>query len=255
MAQTIESLQHHFQELSRERDLLVYEYLGQGLGHNEDGDKDNFSKISMELHSNDFHQISKTIFTDCEQFDVVGFSLGARIILATIAAFPLMIRKAHLTGISDKRDEFGKIILTSWKDLLRPMNNDGTDDLRPFAWSIVLATYSKDFISTMGMEKIYNWIDFICKNNTKSGLYTLLTKCDRDPIEYAASIRLKSQTIGQIVIGSQDLIAPSIGAQNLNDAIGWKNPVKIYSEAGHAVLNESSAREWRNDVIEFLYKK
>lgn len=252
MAQTIESLQHHFQEFSRERDLLVYEYLGQGLSNIEDGDnKEDYSNLSMEMHSDDFKQISNTIFPCCKNLDVVAFSLGARIIVSTISAYPHLIRKAHLTGISDKRDEFGKIILSSWRDLLRPIDTNDHNDLRPFAWSIILATYSNDFISTMGVEKIHTWVDFICKTNTRSGLYALLTKCDRDPIEYSTSIRLNSQTIGQIAVGNLDKIAPYMGAEKLNNFIGWTNPVKVY-EAGHAVLNENSAREWRQDVLNFL---
>ena len=253
MAQTIEGLQHHFQDFSRERDLLVYEYLGQGLGATDDKDKTDYSNVSMELHSHDFKQISNTIFPDCEQMDVVAFSLGARIIVSTIATYPHIIRKAHLTGIADKRDEFGKIILASWRDLLRPTIDDyDCQDIRPFAWSIIFATYSNNFISTMGVDKISTWIDFICKTNTRSGLYSLLTKCDSDPIEYAASIRSQSQTIGQIAIGRHDKIAPYTGAQKLNDALGWINPVKMYDQSGHAVLNESSTQEWRNDVIQFL---
>jgi pimeloyl-ACP methyl ester carboxylesterase len=252
MAQTIESLQHHFQEFSRERDLLVYEYLGQGFSNIEDGENsEDYSNLSMELHSDDFKQISNALFPYCKKFDVVAFSLGARIIVSTIASYPHLIRKAHLTGISDKRDEFGKIILASWRDLLHPIDTNDHNDLLPFAWSIILATYSNDFISKMGVEKTQTWVDFICKNNTRSGLYSLLTKCNCDPIEYSTSIRLNSQTIGQIAVGSQDKIAPYKGAEKLNNSIGWTNPVKVY-DAGHAVLNENSARDWRKDVIDFL---
>jgi hypothetical protein len=48
MAQYIESWQHHFNDLSRERDVLMYEYLGSGLGYEHDSEN-SASEVSIFL--------------------------------------------------------------------------------------------------------------------------------------------------------------------------------------------------------------
>ncbi len=331
MAQCIESWQHHFLDFSRERDVLMIEYLGQGLGsdyenkliHDESESKEDmndkmkekeeesiyFSTVDLDFHARDIPPIIHKVFAEIEMndsaskssgvtvVDIVAFSLGARVAMAIMAHHPnlIRIRRAHLTGIGAERDGHGKIIFQSWHDLLSPLNRNHADSpstsalgyesrlnhndhddfaLRSFAWSILLATYSKPFLSINGPEKVSSWVDHICINNRRAGLYALLTQTSSmSPMDHVDMIRSKVKvgnnhewkTAVQIVVGGDDIIAPVQEATRLNDAIsalddyGNENgaslsvirDVIVYANCGHAVLNEN-AREWRRDAIKFL---
>ena len=273
MAQCIESWQHHFADFSRERDVMMYEYLGQGQLHSDDIEtdvrdllppgcnelnfvfshmlllKDYYRNVGLEYQASEFEGIVRDMF-DCEQFDVIAFSLGARITLATIARNPSLIRKAHLTGVSAERDTMGKIIFASWKDLLSPLTSQD-DDLRAFSWSIIMATYSQTFLAMNGPDKISSWVDHICSNNRRSGLFALVENTSStNPIEFSEQIR-GGRTLIQLAVGGDDIIAPIDQVRRLNTALGLNNDVIIYKGCGHAVLNEH-ARPWRKDALTFL---
>jgi len=290
MAQSIESWQHHFAEFSRERDVLMFEYLGQGLAYeyqdqhanNSDGSGDGsadgngkdemeyFSSVDLEYQAQNFQEIIETVFPalhvseerdrekDKDQYltgriDVVAFSLGARITLATISKSPTLIRKAHLTGVGAGRDEMGKIILKSWEDMLSfgGVDNANDEELRPFAWSILMATCSKNFLAMAGSDKAASWVDHICLNNRRMGLSALLQQTStKSPFDYCDAITSKSKTIIQFTVGEEDIIATVNEVQKLNDAIGWDDII-VYDGCGHAVLNENT-RQWRRDALVFL---
>jgi pimeloyl-ACP methyl ester carboxylesterase len=219
-------------------------------------------------------------FPKCQQFDIVAFSLGARIALTTIASFPTLIRKAHLTGVGLERNSFAKIVIQSWKEILFKSagmygwNDDGGGDgdhiihernlvestaLTSFAWSIIMTTYSKEFLTKNGSEKISSWVDHICQNNNVVGLTKLLEQThDNNEDDRMISIvqqikRKKSSTQGKIHIGEIDEISTVAQAEGLNELLGWEttNGVTIYENCGHAVMNENG-RQWRKNMLDYL---
>jgi pimeloyl-ACP methyl ester carboxylesterase len=205
--------------------------------------------VTSPCNSNNHTNIINTVHN---QVDVVAFSLGARIALATMAKYPTLIRKAHLTGIAAQRETMGNMIFESWKDMLSP--DQGSSNLRPFAWSLIMSTYSKTFLEENGLDKVLGWVDHICNNHHRMGLYHLLEQNRHfDPINDAQDVERSSRTEIQIAVGSQDVISTPEQAKRLNDALGSKNNIQIYEGCGHAVLNEHP-RQWRNDVLTFLNK-
>ena len=194
------------------------------------------------------------MFEECKQFDIIAFSLGGRIALNTIATNPSLIRRAHITGVSAERDPMAKIILASWKDLLSPKEGGGS--LKPFAWSIILATYSDRFLARNGPEKVSSWVEHICFNHIliQMGLLSLLQQTgELEPIELADQIvRCRCSKIQiQLAVGGDDKISTCDQVEKLRVALELDNSVLIYKDCGHAVLNERAVR-WRKDALEFL---
>lgn len=282
MAQCIESWQHHFNDFSKERDVFMYEYLGSGLGSSPQSSSpidesniddfahvltnDYYQDVSLNYQSQEFEAIIRQALTSCNssshdknissvhpQVDVIAFSLGARITLATMAKHPTLIRKAHLTGIAAQRDVMGDMIFESWKEMLSP-NQDSSSNLRPFAWSLIMSTYSKTCLEQAGFDKVLGWVNHICSNHHRMGLYQLLEQNRHvDPIEHTQEVARNSCTDIQIAVGSQDVISTPDQANRLNEALGTRNTIQIYQGCGHAVMNENP-RQWRKDVLTFLNK-
>lgn len=201
----------------------------------------------MTRQTKDFEIIVETVF-QCKKVDVIGFSLGARIALATIARNPKLIRNAHLTGIPAERDGMAKILLSSWENML---SADGKD-LEPFALSILNTSFSKQFMEMNDEAKVMTWIDQICANNQKLGLLRLLQQTKSvDPIGFAAEAKT-SETKIQLAVGNDDVISTPKQVDRLSQELGLGNSVQHY-KGGHAVLNENP-REWRKDVLAFLNK-
>lgn len=252
MAQCIESWQHHFQDFSRERDVLMYEYCGSGMqGPQVESlpeDDAYYKKVDLNSHADDFQRIVRTIFEDSAQFDVVAFSLGGRIALNTIASNPVLIRRAHITGVSAEREAMAKIILKSWHDLLS-QEEDGS--LKAFAWSIILSTYSDSFLAMNGEKRISSWVDHICSNQRRLGLLRLLQQTGNlEPLELVDPI-LRSNTKVQLAVGENDKISACNQVEKLHTSLNLDNNVLIYEGCGHAVLNEHPA-QWRKDALAFL---
>ena len=241
-----------------------------------------FTKQAQELET-----ILRTSFPKCKKFDIIGFSLGARLSLATIASSPTLIRKAHLTGVGLERSPFAKLVIHSWKDILLSSREgssrrasassstsgdvDGgghnstithTPSLRAFAWSIIMTTYSQEFLALNGADKVSLWVDHICRNNNHMGLLKLLEQTHGDAIEinatplnnnsnrgddddYNLKLSLSSNneminiveqikrnnlnqggraiTVGQIHMGEMDKISTIHQAQELSEYIGWND--------------------------------
>ena len=185
--------------------------------------------------------------------------------MAIASTHPHMVRKLHLTGVSASRDELANIILSSWKDMLnsKPKTSfSSSGELVGFAWSIIMTTYSEEFLTSCGSQKIGTWVNHIQSCNSASGLYALIdqTNSVRDendpwhPIAIAGRICASEDDghgiEGKIFVGSKDKIANPSSAQELSRILGWGD-VHIYNGVGHAVPMED-ARIWRNDLIEFL---
>jgi pimeloyl-ACP methyl ester carboxylesterase len=207
-----------------------------------------YNNVDLNSHADDFHCIVRTIFEDSAQFDVIAFSLGGRIALNTIASNPVLIRRAHITGVSAEREAMAKIILKSWHDLLS-QEEDGS--LKAFAWSIILSTYSDSFLAMNGEKRISSWVDHICSNQRRLGLLRLLQQTGTlEPLELVDPI-LRSNTKVQLAVGENDKISACNQVEKLHTSLNLDNNVLIYEGCGHAVLNEHPA-QWRKDALAFL---
>lgn len=203
--------------------------------------------------------------------DVAGFSLGGRIALATASIYPHLFRRLHITGVGAARDDYAKVILESWKDILmqgRPIDAEGGDDgetaLRAFGWSTILATYSREFVAAMGATKIRTWVDGIVNQNTMEGISALLEQTHGEveidewsPLLMARRICQSQGNIagsnrlrGKLVVGGNDQMATPAEVERLGKELGWEVLI-LTTSAGHAVPMEC-AREWRADLLNFL---
>lgn len=275
-AQTIFSWEHHIPGLSKDRDVLVYECLGQGPLSTEQCDRkmQNVSNVTLAYQAEALSDVVEAaheqgIFQDlC--VDIAGFSLGGRIALATASVSPHMIRKLHVTGVGAVRDEYSKVVIASWKDIVSQADeqaksgNSEEATLRAFGWSTILATYSRDFIASMGSERIGAWVDGIASQNTLEGIAALLKqthgeteKDEWSPLSIAkrinqseGSVAEKDRIKGKLVVGGNDQMATPEEVERLGKELGW-DVTLLSTSAGHAVPMEC-AREWRADLLDFL---
>ena len=279
-AQTISSWEHHVPGLSKDRDVLIYECLGQGPvpvdGSSGDGGATrDFSNVTLPYQAEVLASVVEAAY-DSGLFqerliDVAGFSLGGRIALATASIYPHLFRRLHITGVGAARDDYAKVILESWKDILmqgRPPDAEGGDygetALRAFGWSTILATYSREFVAAMGAKKIRTWVDGIANQNTMEGISALLEQTHGEveidewsPLLMARRICQSQGNIagsnrlrGKLVVGGNDQMAPPAEVERLGKELGWEVLI-LKTSAGHAVPMEC-AREWRADLLNFL---
>jgi len=251
-AQTIDSWNHHLMYLSADRDVMVYECLGQGpfppdMSQNP---KEYFKEASnVELQVLNLSNVLESVFPSYDQVDVAGFSLGGRIALA--AAASLRIRKLHLTGVPARRSAFGRLVLDSWKEMLHR-----DPSLKSFAWSTLLTTCSADFVAD-NESRIPAWVDQTARANTQEGLLALCeTQSDSnhkwDILEIAKGLTIHPSNV-RLAVGSNDPLAPVEQVQHLAQKLGKgaQVVVTIHDGAGHAVPLEKPAA-WRSDLLNFL---
>lgn len=254
------------------------------------------------FHPNSYYYQNFLDAKSKRQVDVAGFSFGGRVAMAAATICPNRIRKLHLTGVGAERDEYANMILASWKEILGAVSTTMLEDdsmdrcdpehhsssctsrLRSFAWSIILATYSKRFLASIGFKRVESWVDGVCKYNTEEGLRAILMqthgsyadKCvdlkQRKELEYwtpAAMARRieKNQCIEscKVLVGSQDKMASRDQAIELALLLGLLGDedlkrdnqseldcsFRVIDGCGHAVPMEAQ-RIWREDVINFL---
>jgi pimeloyl-ACP methyl ester carboxylesterase len=260
MAQAIASWEHQLPALSRNRNVLVYECLGLGAA----SENQDCSNVTLPFQAQTLmYTLDKLIVpsrhddddndNDEQQqhFDIVGFSFGARVAMATACLYPERIRRLHLTGVAADRSDYGHLALQAWKD---SVIHDSS--LRSFAWSVLLATYSPSFLRSQGPPKIEKWIDSICQTNHVRGLQALLDQAEvNDPqdawhVMPMAERLEKTKIRGHVCVGEYDQMAPLPQARLLCGRLGWSEP-SVISNCGHAVGLESP-RQWRDNVLEFL---
>ncbi|KAL7550528.1 hypothetical protein ACHAWF_013745 [Thalassiosira exigua] len=305
MAQSIASWEFHLPYLARHRPVLIYEALGQGPPPPDevcsvDGIgvtlEEYYSDVSLERQGHDFwNVVDKAFFpsqnvndrNDAEnsKVDVAGFSFGGRVAMAAAVSNPNRIRRLHLTGVGAERDELSNVILASWQDMLFPAPDDTdkveleeecdpinhaskcTAQLRSFAWSVILATYSDQFLSAAGPERIRTWVDSVCRYNTEEGLRAILMQTHghegQNPWTPAAMAQRIQSTKAiescRIVVGSQDKMAHPMQALRLakilDTSVEKEDSIyKVMEGCGHAVPMEAM-RLWRGDLLDFLNKE
>jgi pimeloyl-ACP methyl ester carboxylesterase len=242
MAQTLKSWEHHLPALSKNRKVIVYECAGQGASIS------NLQNVSLPFQAEKLLETLDVLLENpVDRIDLVGFSFGGRVGMATACLKPERIRKLHLTGVAVDRSDYGHLAIEAWKDCIR-----SDDSLRSFAWSVLLATYSSTFLRSQPIER---YLDHICENNSPEGLLALLTQAEVSDMEDPWHVvnmadRLDKSVQGKLCVGGLDQMAPPEDGQRLCEQLGWLEPT-IVPNCAHAVGLEA-ARVWRNDVLSFL---
>ena len=279
MAQSISSYEYHLPQLSKHRSVLMYEPIGIGpappyseLQGNTSLEK-YYYDVSLERHGNDFWEVvDEAFFSDKDDdddntkiVDVASFSFGGRVALSAAANQPHRLRRLHISGVGHGRDTLASVHITSWKEILgdktKVKNDDDNSRLQAFAWSIILATYSSQFLESMGPDRIKMWVDSVCENNTEEGLRAILMQTqDADewsPAAMANRIQAADKSIDscRIVVGAQDKIASPMQALQLAKIFcdDTDDIYKVIEGCGHAIPMEAM-RLWREDVLQYLNK-
>ncbi len=304
MAQSISNWEFHLAFLSQHRSVLMYEPIGQGpprppLEHNSTLDQC-YDDVSLQRQGEDFWNVVDEAFFSPRSYyyqqhsligedamstiDVASFSFGGRVALAAATLQPNRIRHLHSTGVGAERDALANIHIACWRDLLANDSNDSIGNninrstrdssrLRSFAWSIILASYSEQFLASAGPDRIKAWVESVCQQNTEEGLRAILiqthdigTTSDQHlwtPAAMAQRIQASQTTPKcRVLVGSKDTIVHPSQALRLaemlnvgNDQAGANvindNAYKVVDGCGHAVPMEAM-RVWREDVLEFL---
>mmetsp|Transcript_12204 Transcript_12204/g.18899 ORF Transcript_12204/g.18899 Transcript_12204/m.18899 type:complete len:356 (+) Transcript_12204:248-1315(+) len=277
MAQTIASWEFHARTFSRDRDVLVYECLGQGppppVAGLENEYVDFYKDVSLPTQAEKLKHTIEQVFPLVDEVDIVGFSLGGRIAMAMCTSMMrssfsqnTKIRRLHLTGVAAGRSLQGQIAVASWQDLLHHQN------VRGFAWSVLMSTYSPAFL-VENQSKIRSWVQFIVDSNTSEGLYALSIQTqisnEQDPwhmLQLAKSISIgdgmqRPEGI-RLVVGEYDTMSPLMEAQKLQsefnnhhgqqvDGSDVYASLGVIQNSGHALPTEQG-RLWRQDVLSFL---
>ena len=281
MAQSIASWEFHLPHFAKDRSVLIYECLGQGplppeeICSNAELDT-YYDDVSLERQGRDFWSVVDDAFGNNNdgKVDVVGFSFGGRVAMAAAVVQPNRIRRLHLTGVAAERDEYGNVLCLSWKEMLganyidimgekeREETNNSNSRLRAFAWSIILATYSEQFLASVGAARVLTWVDGVCKYNTHSGLSAILLQTHGGEGQWTpASMaeRMKGSVESfKLVVGSNDKMASPDQVLRLAQLLGTEEEnkqdnscYKVVENCGHAVPFEAM-RLWREDVIKYL---
>ena len=245
-AQSIELWEQHVPFLSRSRSVVICEPLGMGLHVPQNVD------MSLQSQAETLQKTLKSINVDetiSGPIDVAGFSLGGRIAMALACQHPNLIGRLHLTGVALHRSNWGTLQIDAWKNLLEHSDND----LRPFAWSALLASYSPDFL--MGQrDKLPLWVDGLSSRHTVQGLRQVVREThndqDNDWSVVAMAMRLPSRVQGRLCVGEQDQMAPVSQVQALAKALDWSPPTVIPHAAHVPPIENPSA--WRKDLESFL---
>ena len=202
------------------------------------------------------------------ELDVVGFSLGARILMAYSLLYPGVIQKMHLTGIATERSSMANAAMKQWMTAVDMGGNDddsngggggrgGASCSSSTGTSILQTTYSKTYLQK-NIDRIPQWANFIEQQQQQqqqqgpSSLRKLLQDTqDVGEWSVASMARRCLVTNGRLVVGEEDLMAPPNHATSLTRSLlGWQDPTIIMG-AGHAVPFESS-REWKRLVLDYL---
>eukprot|EP00563_Minutocellus_polymorphus_P015368 CAMPEP_0181057778 /NCGR_PEP_ID=MMETSP1070-20121207/20437_1 /TAXON_ID=265543 /ORGANISM="Minutocellus polymorphus, Strain NH13" /LENGTH=271 /DNA_ID=CAMNT_0023137225 /DNA_START=420 /DNA_END=1235 /DNA_ORIENTATION=+ len=266
------SWEHQVPGLSKDRDVLIYECLGQGPVPADRATHD-FSNVTLPYQAEALASVVEAAYDSglfhVRHIDVAGFSLGGRIALATASVHPHLFRRLHITGVGAARDDYAKVMLASWKDILsqeirQQGGENGETALRAFGWSTILATYSHDFVAAMGAKRIRTWVDGIANQNTLDGIAALLEQTHGEmeidewsPLSMARRISQSQGNImeidrlkGKLVVGGNDRMATPAEVERLGKELSWEVLI-LAASAGHAVPMEC-AREWRTDLLDFL---
>jgi hypothetical protein len=128
--------------------------------------------------------------------------------------------------------------------------------LRAFAWSIILATYSAQFLASVGSKRVQSWVDGVCKYNTEEGLKAILMQThgsfasDLDnkqvldswtPAAMATRISTGECVAScKVLVGSNDKMATQAQARKLATVLGLSDDhFQVIDGCSHAVPMEA----------------
>ena len=276
MAQSIASWEHHVPALSKSRSVLLYEARGQGapvpLQQQKQSQEDFLKDVSLPAQAsylmNTLDKLN-IITEQQERVDLVGFSLGGRIAMATALLYPDRVRKIHLTGVAADRSPLGHLTVASWKDHVASASEpSSSSSLRSFSWSVLLATYAPSTLESWQRQgKLSSILDFVSSQNTPEGLAALLEQTHANSrIDSEAQLKDEWSTMamarrlahqqtllhGHACSGSLDEnMAPVPEVEALCQVLGWEEAPTLLEGCGHAAPMEQP-RLWRNHVLSFL---
>lgn len=248
IAQTATSWEHQLPSLSRNRQVVVYECLGQGKGDGSAGDA--FADVSLPFQAEVLLDALQAIAND-DSVDIAGFSFGGRVAMAVACLQSDRIRKLHLTGVGCDRSDYAHLAMDSFQDTIK-----SDPSLRSFAWGILLATYSPKYLRQLSDEIRERFLNHISTNNSPEGLSAILMQAEiqdkTDPYHVTNMGDRLGQTdvITKLCVGELDLMAPVDQVQLLGEKLGSQD-VDVVSGCGHAVGVEG-ARAWKDSVLNFM---
>lgn len=275
MAQSLSAWDHQLPFLSRNRQVVIYECLGQGPGkhsissnnsdkRDEDGnnDIDNDSNYTLPRQAEMFWEaLDELLPMENDQpsiVDMAGFSFGGRVAMAAATLQHGRVRTLHVTGVALDRNDRGHLAVQSFSDILQ-----GDASLRSFAWSILLATYAPSYLRKLPANTMERFLHHICENNSRSGLLHLLRQaeiCDTADPWHVTNMAdrmdpaLRSGSSSslcriRICVGELDDMAPVEHAKALSDKLMGK--VDVLPGCGHAVVVEAP-HLWRESILSLI---
>eukprot|EP00539_Tryblionella_compressa_P007913 CAMPEP_0178763738 /NCGR_PEP_ID=MMETSP0744-20121128/17358_1 /TAXON_ID=913974 /ORGANISM="Nitzschia punctata, Strain CCMP561" /LENGTH=145 /DNA_ID=CAMNT_0020418747 /DNA_START=87 /DNA_END=527 /DNA_ORIENTATION=- len=140
--------------------------------------------------------------------------------------------------------------MESFKDVVR-----SDPSLRSFAWSILLATYSPEYLRQLPKEVLDRFLNHVASNNSPEGLLSILELAEvsdgSDPWHVAnMADRIGTSVVSKLCVGEFDRMAPESAARDLADKLGCQE-IDVLPNCGHAVVVEA-ARAWKDSVLSFL---
>lgn len=246
-AQSLSSWEAHAQYFCSKLNRNVLVVQPQGMGTDFDGETND---VSLARQAMCLWEAVDDATCRNSVVDLAGFSLGGRIAMAAASAQPLRVRRMHLTGVGHARNEFGRVQLAAWKDLLQQDNSD----LRAIGWSAMLACYSAKFLDRK-RDKLQAWASRLTNEHTAGGLRAILEQAHPDSAENPYSVqqmakKLRGNVHGRLCVGEIDRMAPVDRVRALAEALAWDVPT-VVPHAGHAVHDESPS-SWRRHVLTYL---
>ncbi|GMI27523.1 hypothetical protein TrCOL_g2307 [Triparma columacea] len=255
-ASVIDSWQAHVKPLSRERDVLCVEGLGQGKSTALDCSMTSqVSAIHSALHED----------LGVREVDVAGVSFGGRVGVALArdggsggGRGRTRVRKLHVTGIGAKRDEQAVSRIERWRELL----SDKEKGLEMCAWDLVKSSYSKGFLKK-NEKKLGKFVEFVVNKNTREGLERLIGQSHAaidDALGVRESLRLTGAREIRFLLGSEDVVVAKdakgvkVAMDELIDEVGegggGRGEGMVVEGYGHVLNMEWGG--WSRDLEDFL---
>jgi pimeloyl-ACP methyl ester carboxylesterase len=251
IAQSATSWEHQLPSLSRNRQVVVYECLGQGK-RDKNARADAFANVSLPVQA----ELLLTVLNELvehpdDMVDIAGFSFGGRVAMTAACSHSDRIRKLHLTGVGCDRSDYGHLAMDSFKDAIQ-----SDPSLRSFAWAILLATYSPKYLRQLSNEIRERFLNHITTNNSADGMLAILQQAEVRDERDLCHVKSMGERLGKIdiaiklCVGELDLMAP-VGQVKLLGELLEAQEVDIVPGCGHAVGVEG-ARAWKDSVLNFM---
>jgi pimeloyl-ACP methyl ester carboxylesterase len=230
---------------------VVFECIGQGTGGktSKSDTTTKYTNASLPFQAEKLLETLDGLGLD-NLVDIAGFSFGARVAMAAACIDRSRFRRVHLTGVACDRTDYGHLAMESFKDIIQ-----SDPSLRSFAWSILLATYSPQYLRKLPKENLEKILNHITSNNSAEGLLAILDHAEvgeeSDPWHVRSMAdRLNSMVVTKLCVGQYDQMAPESQVRILRDKLGGPD-LDVIPNCGHAVVVESP-RAWKNSVVSFL---